>query len=110
VAYDEDLAHRIRELLEGEQAVTERKMFGGLGFMIAGHLAVAASHTGGLLVRIAPEDADQALADPHASQMRMRQREPEGWLRVDPAGLRTKRQLSRWLDQSLSFVRTLPPK
>jgi TfoX/Sxy family transcriptional regulator of competence genes len=108
--YDEDLANRLRELLAGEDAVTERKMFGGLAFLVAGNMSVSASRTGGLLARIDPAETEAALKRPHVSLMEMRGRTMDGWITVAPEGVRTKRQLEPWVRRSVAFVRTLPPK
>jgi hypothetical protein len=108
--YDEVLADRIREQLAGEQGVTVKKMFGGLAFLLGGRLSVAASRTGGLLVRIDPADTDRALARPHVELMVMRGRAMDGWLLVHPEGVRTRRQLAAWVRQSVAFVETLPAK
>ena len=110
MAYDEDLANRIRELIAAEGGVTETKMFGGLAFLIGGNMAVAASGRGGLMVRVAPEETDQLVAKPHASPMVMRGREMQGWLRVDEGGVRTKRQLEPWVKRGVTYARSLPPK
>jgi TfoX/Sxy family transcriptional regulator of competence genes len=110
MAYDEDLANRLRELLSDEDAVSEKKMFGGLAFLVHGHMSVSASGQGGLLARIDPAEADAALAREHVSPMEMRGRTMAGWVRVAPAAVRTKRQLQPWVERSLSYVRTLPPK
>src|SRR5690349_1754872 len=97
MAYDEDLANRIRELVAGESNVTEKKMFGGLAFLIGGNMAVAASGQGGLMVRCDPEQTDQLVAKPHAARFEMRGRSMDGWLRVDDDGVKTKRQLDSWV-------------
>ena len=110
MAYDEDLANRLRELLADEDAITEKKMFGGLAFLLHGNMTVSASGKGGLLARIDPADTDAAVARAHVTRMEMGGRSMDGWIRVAPEGLRTKRQLSAWVDRSLRFVRTLPPK
>ena len=110
MAYDEDLANRLRELLADEGGVTEKKMFGGLAFLIAGNMSVAASGQGGLMVRVAPEDTDALVAKPHARPFEMRGREMQGWLRVDAEGLRTKRQLEPWVRRGVAYARSLPPK
>jgi TfoX/Sxy family transcriptional regulator of competence genes len=110
MAYDEDLANRLRELLGDEDAITERKMFGGLAFLLHGHMSVSASRNGGLLARIDPADTDAALARPHVTLMEMRGRTMDGWITVAPEGLKTKRELAAWVKRSLAFVRTLPPK
>jgi hypothetical protein len=109
VAYDEDLANRIREQLADEH-FTEKAMFGGLAFLVGGHMTVAASRAGGALVRVDPEKTDEALARPHASLMEMRGRSMPGWIRVAPEGVRTKRDLGAWVRRSLEYVRSLPPK
>ncbi|MGD0386875.1 MAG: TfoX/Sxy family protein [Solirubrobacteraceae bacterium] len=108
--YDEDLANRLRELLADEDAITEKKMFGGLAFLLHGHMSVSASRSGGLLVRINPADTDEALALPHVALMNMGGRVMEGWLVVAPEGLTTMRELGDWVKRSLAYVRTLPPK
>jgi TfoX/Sxy family transcriptional regulator of competence genes len=108
--YDEDLASRIRELVAGEPDVTEQRMFGGLAFLVGGNMSVAASGQGGLMVRIDPEDTDALLAKPRARPFEMRGREMQGWLRVDPEGLRTKRQLAPWVTRGLAYARSLPAK
>jgi TfoX/Sxy family transcriptional regulator of competence genes len=110
MAYDEDLANRLRGLLAEEEAVTEKKMFGGLAFLVHGNMCVAASGQGGLLARIDPARSDEALERPHAGLMEMRGRTMDGWIRVAPEGVETKRQLEPWVRRSLAFVRTLPPK
>ena len=108
--YDEDLANRIRELLAGEDAITEKKMFGGLAFLLHGNMTVSASRTGGLLARIDPADTDAALQRPHAARMEMGRRTMDGWIAVAPEGVRTQRELTAWVERSLAYVRTLPPK
>src|SRR3954452_12984732 len=82
MAYDEDLANRLRELLAGEDAITEKKMFGGLAFLLRGHMSVSASRDGGLLVRIDPADTDACLARPHTALMEMGGRTMDGWITV----------------------------
>jgi TfoX/Sxy family transcriptional regulator of competence genes len=110
VAYDEELAHRLRELLAGEKGITEQKMFGGLGFLLHGNMVVSASGQGGLLARVGPAGTKAALSRPHASLMEMGGRSMDGWVRVAPDGVRTKRELAAWVKRSLEFARTLPPK
>jgi TfoX/Sxy family transcriptional regulator of competence genes len=110
MAYDEDLANRLRELLADEDAITEKKMFGGLAFLQRGNMTVSASRNGGLLARIDPADTEAALARPHVDLMRMGGRTMDGWITVAPEGLRTKRELAAWVKRSLAFVRTLPAK
>jgi TfoX/Sxy family transcriptional regulator of competence genes len=110
MAYDEDLANRIRELVALEDRVTEKKMFGGLAFLIGGNMSVAASGQGGLLVRVDPEESDALLDKPHVSSMEMGGRSMTGWLRVAPEGLRTKRQLEPWVARGVAYARSLPAK
>ena len=110
MAYDEELAHRLRELLADEDGITEQKMFGGLAFLVHGNMAVSASRNGGLLVRIEPAQTDAALARPHVSLMVMGGRSMDGWLTVAPEGLTTKRELAAWVKRALTFARTFPPK
>jgi len=110
MAYDEHLANRLRELLADEGAVTEKKMFGGLAFLVNGHMCVSASRTGGLLVRLDPADTDAALRRPYVALMEMGGRTMAGWITVGPEGLKTKRQLAAWVNRSVSWATTLPPK
>ncbi len=110
MAYDEDLANRIRELVGAEEGATEMQMFGGLAFLIAGHMAVAASGQGGLLLRVDPDQTEELASKPHAEPFEMRGREMKGWLRVDTDGIRTKRQLERWVSRGVAYARSLPPK
>jgi TfoX/Sxy family transcriptional regulator of competence genes len=110
MAYDTDLADRIRELLGTARGVHEKRMFGGLAFLIDGHMTVAASGQGGLLVRVPPEETDKLLDRAHVSPMVMAGREARGWLRVEPDGVKTKRQLHGWVTRGLNYVRSLPPK
>lgn len=110
VAYDEELAARIRELTSGESGLAEKKMFGGLAFLIGGNMAVAASGQGGLLVRVDPAQSDRLVATTNAYPMEMRGRSMQGWLRVDPEDLRTKRQLAKWVDLGTTYARSLPAK
>jgi len=110
MAYDEDLANRIRELIADTPGVAEKKMFGGLAFLVAGNMAVAASGQGGLMVRIDPGETDALLRKPHARPIEMRGRPMDGWLRVDAEGVRTKRQLEPWVKRGVAHARSLPPK
>jgi TfoX/Sxy family transcriptional regulator of competence genes len=110
MAYDEELANRIRELIAGEAGVTEKRMFGGLAFLIGGNMSVAASGQGGLMVRVDPHETDALLEQPHAQPFVMRGREMKGWLRVDDEGVRTKRQLEPWVRRGVAYARSLPAK
>ena len=110
MAYDEDLADRIRALLEHEPGLTERKMFGGLAFLIGGNMAVAASGQGGLLVRADPETSDDLVTTAGVQLMEMRGRQMQGWLRVHDEAIRTKRQLEKWVRLGVGYARTLSPK
>jgi TfoX/Sxy family transcriptional regulator of competence genes len=110
MAYDEQLAERIRELVVSESDLTEKKMFGGLAFLIGGNMAVAASGQGGALVRVDPAQSDTLVAATNARLMEMRGRSMQGWLRVDPEDLRTKRQLAKWVELGTTYARSLPAK
>jgi len=110
MAYDEELAERIRQAVDGEPGLSEKRMFGGLAFLAAGNMAVAASGQGGLMVRCNPEDAEALTAHEHVRRMEMRGREMDGWLRVDGEALGTAEDLGRWVDVGLAFARTLPAK
>jgi len=110
VAYDEDLADRIRELIAGETGVTEKKMFGGLAFLIGGNMAIAASGQGGILVRIDPTTSDRLVATTKAQVAVMRGRPMAGWLRVDADQLRERRQLAKWVERGATYARSLPTK
>jgi TfoX/Sxy family transcriptional regulator of competence genes len=110
VAYDEELADRIRELVGGEPALTEQKMFGGLAFLIGGNMAVAASGQGGILVRVDPAESDALVASTSAHVMEMRGREMRGWLRVDADDVGTEGELAKWVEVGTAYARSLPAK
>jgi TfoX/Sxy family transcriptional regulator of competence genes len=110
MAYDQDLANRIRELIAAEPNVTEMRMFGGLAFLVGGNMAVAASGQGGLMVRTDPAETDALLEKPHARTFEMRGRPMKGWLRVDADGVRTERQLEPWVRRGVKYASSLPPK
>lgn len=110
MAYDEDLANRIRELLGTESGVEEKRMFGGLAFLINGNMSVAVSGQGGLLVRVPREDTDKLVERAHVGPMVMAGREARGWLRIEAAGVQTKRQLDSWVTRGVGYARSLPPK
>jgi TfoX N-terminal domain len=110
VAYDEELAGRIRELVADEADLTEKRMFGGLAFLLGGNMAVSASGQGGVLVRVDPARSDELLATTNARLMEMRGRQMAGWMRVDPPDIRTKQQLAAWVEIGVAYARSLPPK
>jgi TfoX/Sxy family transcriptional regulator of competence genes len=110
VAYDEELAARIRELTSGESGLAEKKMFGGLAFLIGGNMAIAASGQGGVLVRVDPEESDKLVSTTSACVMEMRGRSMKGWLRLDDDDVRTKRQLATWVRRGTAYARSLPAK
>ena len=110
MAYDENLANRIRQLVGSESDLTEKKMFGGLAFLIGGNLAVAASGQGGILVRVDPMQSAALVTTTNARLMELRGRPMPGWLRVDPQDLRTNRQLAKWVELGTTYARSLPAK
>jgi TfoX/Sxy family transcriptional regulator of competence genes len=110
MAYDHDLADRVRELVAGEDGVTEQRMFGGLAFLINGNMSVAASGEGGLLVRVDPAESETLLDDEGVGPMVMRGRAMRGWLRVDAAAVHGSRQLERWVTRGVAYARSLPAK
>jgi TfoX/Sxy family transcriptional regulator of competence genes len=110
MAYDEDLADRIRELMGNAPGVTETRMFGGLAFLVGGNMAIAASGQGGILVRADPEESDRLVATTKAEPAVMRGRPMAGWLRVDTSDVRTKAQLKKWVTIGETYARSLPPK
>src|SRR3954463_3832236 len=107
--YDEQLAERVREALNQETPTTERKMFGGLVFMVEGNMCCGVSRDD-LLLRLGPEGSDAATSRPHARPMMMRDKPMRGFVRVDPEGLAEDAELAEWIAEALDFVRTLPPK
>jgi TfoX/Sxy family transcriptional regulator of competence genes len=110
MAYDEELAHRVRELIADEDGLSEMRMFGGLAFLLHGNMSVAVSSQGGLMVRVDPDATADLLARPHTRELEMRGRAMAGWVRVDAEGVTTKRQLSPWVRRGVAFARTLPRK
>src|SRR4051812_1269426 len=110
MAYDDELAERIRALVANERGVTEKKMFGGLAFLVNGNMAVAASGGGGLLARVDPEESADIVRTSNAEPMEMRGRKMPGWLRVDGEDVRGKAALTTWVTRGVSFARSLPPK
>ncbi|WP_040797895.1 TfoX/Sxy family protein [Nocardia higoensis] len=110
MAYDPRLVERVRELLAGAADVSEKRMFGGLAFLIGGNMAVAASHDGGLLVRVDPEDGERLVDDDRIRPMVMRGREMPGWLKVAAEAVVPAAGLRDWVDRGLAYARTLPVK
>ena len=110
MAYDPDLADRIRELMGTEKGLSEKRMFGGLAFLINGNMAVSASGQGGLLLRADPAQSDKLTKSPPVERAVMQGRAMDGWLRVAADGIRTKAQLQRWVRVGVDYARTLPPK
>jgi TfoX/Sxy family transcriptional regulator of competence genes len=110
MAYDEDLADRVRELIGARMDVTEKRMFGGLAFLIGGNMSVSVSGKGGLMLRCDPEETEALLRKPHAGPFEMRGRVMDGWLRVDADGVRTRTQLERWVVRGVEYAGSLPPK
>jgi TfoX/Sxy family transcriptional regulator of competence genes len=110
MAYDQDLADRIRRLIASDPGLTEKKMFGGLAFLIAGHMAIAASGQGGVMVRVDPQQSDALVATTTASLAEMRGRPMPGWLRVSSDDLRTDDQLLPWVERGTGYARSLPSR
>jgi hypothetical protein len=110
MAYDPELADRIREAVQGEPGLSEQMMFGGLAFLVNGNMAVAASSAGGMLLRIDPAQAPALVDGEHARPVAMRGREMAGWLDVDPELLESDADLRRWAGHGLAYARSLPPK
>lgn len=108
MAYDEDLANEIRELVASERGMEEKRMFGGLAFLVNGNMSVAVSRQGGLLVRVPAADLEKMLRRAHVGPMVMGGRDVRGWIRVDAAGVRTKRQLQSWVTRGVGYARSLP--
>jgi len=110
MAYDEDLAGRIRDLVAGDPALSEKKMFGGLAFLIGGNMAVAASGNGGMMVRVDPAESDSLVSTTAATVMEMRGRAMSGWLHLDASDVGATGELEEWVERGVSYARSLPPK
>ncbi|MFZ3269765.1 MAG: TfoX/Sxy family protein [Mycobacterium sp.] len=110
MAFDTDLADRVRELLGPLRGVDEKRMFGGLAFLINGNMSVAVSRQGGLMVRVPPNDTAKLLERAHVSPMVMAGREVRGWIRVEANGVKTTRQLTAWVTRGADYARSLRPK
>ena len=110
MAYDEDLAQRLRLLTGAEEGVSEKSMFGGLAFLINGNMAVAACGLGGIMVRVDPADSDAFTSEPGASRMVMRGKEMDGWLRVEEDAVADDAVLETWAGRGVAYAGSLPPK
>ena len=110
MAYDEELAGRIRQLIGSGPELTEKKMFGGLAFLIGGNMAIAASGGGGAMVRVDPARSAALVAATNATLVNMRGRDMPGWLRISSDDLRTDEQLAAWVEIGTGYARSLPPK
>ena len=110
MSYDVELADRLRELLASEPSVEEKRMFGGVAFLLNGHMAVGAIGKGGLMLRVDPAQTESLLADPRARPFEMRGRPTAGWLRIDLDGSASDDELAQWIQHGLTYVRALPPK
>ena len=110
MAYDEDLADRIRIAVQDHDGVTEKRMFGGLAFLINGNMAVAASGQGGLMLRVDPAETESLVREDGVDRMEMRGREINGWLRVDASATTSDDDLTRWVQVGVGYASTLPPK
>ena len=110
MAYDEELANRIRQVVQSERGLSEKRMFGGLAFLVHGNMAVSASSQGGLLLRVDPASAESLVSDAHVRRFEMRGREMHGWLRVDPQAVETDQELRRWVSHGITYARSLAPK
>ena len=110
MAYDKDLADRIREALQHQDGIVEKRMFGGLAFLVHGNMAVAASGQGGLMLRVDPAAGEALVDQPGVRRMEMRGREMDGWLRIDDAAVAADDDLRRWVGVGVDYASTLPPK
>jgi TfoX N-terminal domain len=110
MAYEEALAARIRETIAAERQLTEKRMFGGLAFLVRGNMAIAASGQGGLLVRVNPDESDTLVRTTPAVEMVMRGRPMAGWVRVASVDVQTKRELAKWVAIGVEYARSLPSK
>jgi hypothetical protein len=110
VAYDEELARRIRQLVGDGADVTEKKMFGGLAFLVGGNMAISASGNGGVMVRTDPAASDAVVAGSAAEVVVMRGRPMPGWLRVATEHLGTEAELAKWVEMGTAYARSLPAK
>ena len=110
MAYDEDLADRIRIAAQDADGLTEKRMFGGLAFLVNGNMAVAASGQGGLMLRVDPDQTESLVSEDGVARFEMRGREMNGWLRVDPSATTSDDDLARWVEVGMTYAASLPPK
>ena len=110
MAYDEELAARIRDLMSAEPSLAEKKMFGGLAFLVRGNMAVGVSGQGGILVRVDPDESDELVATTPAQLMEMRGRSMRGWLRVAAQDVAGDGELAEWVERGTAYARSLPVK
>ena len=109
MAYDAELADRVREALSLREGVSEREMFGGIGFMLGGNMACGV-HGEELIVRLGPQEGERALAEPHTREFDITGRPMRGWLLVGPGALGDEEALAGWVDAGADFAASLPPK
>lgn len=110
MAYDEDLAERIRSVLQDQDGLTEKRMFGGLAFLVNGNMVVSASGQGGLLLRVHPDETDSVVREDGVTRFEMRGRAMNGWVRVDPSATASDQELTRWVQVGVAYAGSLPPK
>ncbi len=110
MAYDTELADRVREVVQAERDLSVKAMVGGLAFLIHGHMAVSASSQGGLLLRVDPAETETLIQEPHVRRFQMRGQEMDGWLHVEPEALETDDDVRRWVGHGVTYARSLPPK
>ena len=110
MAYDEDLADRLRVATSDVDGLTEKKMFGGLAFLVNGNMAVAASGQGGLLLRVDPETSDELVDDVQVTRMEMRGRQMDGWLRVDTSAIEDDAALDGFVAIGVGYASSLPAR
>jgi TfoX/Sxy family transcriptional regulator of competence genes len=110
MAYDDELASRIRGVVQGEPGLSEKRMFGGLAFLVNGNMAVSASSQGGLLLRVDPAQTEFLVGHEHVRRFKMRGREMNGWLHVDVEVFDTDDELRRWVNHGVTYARSLEAK
>jgi TfoX/Sxy family transcriptional regulator of competence genes len=110
MTYDESLADRIRSAIQDQHGVTEKRMFGGLAFLVNGNMAVSASGKGGLLLRVDPRDTESVVREDGVARFEMRGRAMDGWVRIEPSAIASDQELRRWVQVGLAYAGSLPPK